>query len=545
MVGKTMDLYGLGSLKSKVMVDLRVENRSNPPALQAKILQSPSCKLPVGQVPVLRLPSIRSSASSIALRFLQNRLGAIVVVSAVLVIPCYWHSRIQAGDLGSHSYNAWLAHLIHRGQATGLYFASQWNNVVVDWALDGLGNWVGYGAAEKIVASAAALIFSWGAFAFIAAATGRAPWDLLPAIAMVTYGWTFQMGFMNYYVSIGLAFLILALIWRGGGWDYAIAAAMVPFVFFAHPIGFLWLIGATIYCKLSDRLTGRFRWMLLPMGFCAVAGVHFYISHQYRAFDPIRLRAVLFTGWDQLVLYSHVYRILGVVIFLAGSAIFVAGALAEWKTPEFWQRVRTPLELWIIAVFGAAMLWEGLSVPKYGMGVTFLPERVTSITAVLGLCVLGCVRLRRWQVAALAGCAAAFFALLYRDTAVLNRMENETVLLVRQLPPKTRVIETISPLPGSRVGAVHVLDRACIERCYAYSNYEPSTRQFRIRVNPGSTVVVADAASGLAMREGRYAAKPGDLPMFQVYQCDKSDLTKLCLRDLAAGQGTREASSQP
>jgi hypothetical protein len=27
-----------------------------------------------------------------------------------------------------------------------------------------------------------------------------------------------------------------------------------------------------------------------------------------------------------------------------------------------------------------------------------------------------------------------------------------------------------------------------------------------------------------------------DLPVKQIYQCDESDLTKLCIRDLAAGE---------
>ncbi|MGO9231695.1 MAG: hypothetical protein ACLQKA_21095, partial [Bryobacteraceae bacterium] len=43
-----------------------------------------------------------------------------VLASAVLLVPCFWQSRIQAGDLGSHIYNAWLAELIRQGRAPGL-----------------------------------------------------------------------------------------------------------------------------------------------------------------------------------------------------------------------------------------------------------------------------------------------------------------------------------------------------------------------------------------------------------------------------------------
>ena len=130
----------------------------------------------------------------------------IFVISVLLLLPCFWHKRIEAGDLASHTYNAWLAQLIERGQAPGLYIARQWSNVLVDVALLRLGNAVGLPAAEKIVVSVCVLTFFWGAFALISAATDRRPWVLAPGIAMIAYGWTFHMGFMNYYLSLGLAF---------------------------------------------------------------------------------------------------------------------------------------------------------------------------------------------------------------------------------------------------------------------------------------------------------------------------------------------------
>jgi len=138
-----------------------------------------------------------------ALKFVVDRWLPVLAISAVLLLPCFWHKRIEAGDLASHTYNAWLAQLIARGNAPGLYLVRQWNNVLVDLALAKLVNAVGFVAAEKIVVPACVLIFFWGAFAFIAAATRRPPWFLVPAIAMIAYGWTFQMGFMNYYLSLG------------------------------------------------------------------------------------------------------------------------------------------------------------------------------------------------------------------------------------------------------------------------------------------------------------------------------------------------------
>jgi len=50
-----------------------------------------------------------------AVRFVKARWLLITAVSAVLLVPCFWHMRIEAGDLASHTYNAWLAQLIEAG----------------------------------------------------------------------------------------------------------------------------------------------------------------------------------------------------------------------------------------------------------------------------------------------------------------------------------------------------------------------------------------------------------------------------------------------
>src|SRR5260370_17511616 len=159
--------------------------------------------------------SVSPSAGVIA--FLRQSKLRILFLSVVLVIPCVWHRRIEAGDLASHIYNAWLAQLIGKGQAPGLYIAKQWNNVLFDVALLRAANLVGMAAAQKIVVSACVLIFFWGVFAFVAAVTERPPWLLTPSIAILAYGYPFNMGFMHYYLSLWLACFGLAILWRGGG----------------------------------------------------------------------------------------------------------------------------------------------------------------------------------------------------------------------------------------------------------------------------------------------------------------------------------------
>src|SRR6202142_3384460 len=154
---------------------------------------------------------------SSGLQFVRAKKWTILVISFAMAVPCFWHRRIEAGDLGSHVYNAWLAQLIEKGQAPGLYLARQWNNVLFDWLMLHAANLFGFAAAEKIVVSLCVLIFFWGVFALLAAVSARMPWSLAPCIAILAYGYSFNMGFLNYYLSIGLASFSLDLLWRGKG----------------------------------------------------------------------------------------------------------------------------------------------------------------------------------------------------------------------------------------------------------------------------------------------------------------------------------------
>jgi hypothetical protein len=473
---------------------------------------------------------------------LRSRAVRVISISLVVLLPCFWHRRIEAGDLGSHTYNAWLAQLISRGQAPGLYIARQRTNILGDLLLAHGGSLLGWQAlgwqtAERIVVSVSVLIFFWGAFALIQAASLRAPWLLTPAIAMLAYGWTFQMGFLNYYLSLGLAFFAIALFWRGGGARAWLGATLLSgLALVAHPIGFLLLVGVSAYARFGEAIGARVRWLLFPIALISIAGVHFYVQSRYVTFDPVWRHFYLFTGPDQLVVFGHRYRLVALGFLLAIGCIVAAGVAAEFQKAEFWRTLRTPLDLGLLAIFATAMIWGGISISGYAMSLGFLPQRVSLISAVLVLCVLGCMRQCTWHLIGLSLCAAIFFLFLYQDTGTINRMEAHAENLLARLPRGTRVIATIWPPPGWRVGVEHIFDRACIERCFAYSNYEPSTKQFRIRANSGSPVVVADAAEGLAMREGTYVVKAEDLPLVQLYQCRPDDLTQFCLRDLSAGE---------
>ena len=459
-----------------------------------------------------------------------------LAISVLLILPCVWQKRIQAGDLASHTYNAWLTQLVSEGRAPGLFLVTQWNNVVIDLMLAKLGPVVGYGGAERITVATCVLVFFWGAFHLIGVASGRDPWRLVPALAMVAYGWTLQMGFLNYYLSLGLAFFALACLWQGGRGRWLTGLLLAVVSLLAHPIGFLWLIGTAAYVLVAGRIHTKHRWILFLAAIVGLCALHLFVSHYFKPHGAVGLQFYRYLGPDQLIIYGKRYRVIALAFLLLSGAIALEAWFRSKTKLDLLRRGQASLELWALSVLGIAMFWEGISISKYGIGLTFLPERLTSIVVVMLICVLSVAAPRTWHLVAMLLCASVFFRWMWQDMRTLNQMEDQVVSLVSSLPADTRVIQTIWPLPGHRVDADHIVDRACIGRCFSYADYEPSSLQFRIRVQPGSPIAVSSAVDGLAMREGRYLVRPTDPPLVEIYQCDKQDPTKLCLRKLVPGE---------
>ena len=64
---------------------------------------------------------------------------------------------------------------------------------------------------------------------------------------------------------------------------------------------------------------------------------------------------------------------------------------------------------------------------------------------------------------------------------------------VAALPAGHRVVSDIESIENSRMVIEHIVDRACIGRCFSYDNYEPPSALFRVRAAPGNSIVyVAD-----------------------------------------------------
>lgn len=458
-----------------------------------------------------------------------------IVLSAVILIPCFWHRHMEAGDLASHTYNAWLVQLIHRGEAPGLWLTHQWTNVLFDSLLSGCIRVFGFASGEKLAVSISVLVFIWGTSALVCAASRRLSWHLFPLLAMIAYGWTLEMGFFNYYISLGLACFGLAIFWRGLGWERWLPLLLLPLILAAHPLGAVWLAGAAIYIELAERLP---RLAHAGIFLAAAAGIvffHFYLPAHFDVSTQEKYPLYFFNGADQFVLFGRRYHLIEAAVIAFFLVCLVAAVLHHKCSPTNWTRFLIPIELYFLVELGVFLLPDGIRVRNNPAALALFTERITTISAVLICCALAALPPRKWQWAAWIIIAGVSFVFLYQDTGEINRMEAQVEKLVRTLPPDQRVMATILRPRGSRVLIQHILDHACIGHCFSYGNYEPASALFRVRARPGNPYVLTDFDLVASMEEGSYLVQPQDLPVYQVYQCSERG-TDLRIMPLEAGE---------
>jgi hypothetical protein len=476
--------------------------------------------------------------------FVRHHPSRILLISAAVLAPVFWHRNIAAGDLGSHLYNAWLAQLIRHGYAPGLWLAPRWNNVLFDYLLVGLGRFVTLHTSEKIAVSLAVLIFFWGAFAFICAATRRAPWLLCPAIAMFCYGYSFEMGFLNFYLSLGLAFFGIAIFWRGHARERLTTLVLAPLALLAHPLGFAWLVAASAYVVIAEAIPRRYQILLVAAAGVALFAARYYFWHH----DVVQARDdpfYFFNGSDQLLLFGPRYAIPEFALLIFIMCALAAAFFGRPRGKLSWARLAIPLQLYIIVVLAVVLLPDGIRFPQQPSALALLTERLTSVSAVLLCCILGTLQPRKWHLLACGAIAAIFFMFLYQDTRTINRMEAQVEQLVRTVPRNSRILATLKPpFPESRILVQHIADRACIGHCFSYGNYEPASGQFRVRTTPHNLYAMFSFDDAVNMEDGSYQLQSEDLPAYQVYQCTE-DQKQLCIRPLAGGEMNDDMGIHP
>lgn len=461
--------------------------------------------------------------------------GRYCAVSLAVLTPCFWQRRIQAGDLSSHIYNAWLAQLIGQGKAGGLTLVRQTYNVLFDMLLSALLGLFGPGPAQRIAVATAVLIFFWGAFALVWAVSRRgAPWAWTPCLAMLAYGWVFHMGLFNFYLSLGFVFWALAVArgWRQSKslWRWPVVSALLLVAFVAHPMPVVWAAGVLAYAAVARALAPRNRIILAGAALAALAVLgellNLFFKCQWASGQALGL-----AGVDQLWIFGVRYLPLAAaVLALWGCAFARVLETRGWRRTLMDER----LHLAILTAACVALMPSIVVLPSSGQAESLLIGRLSLAAAVLYCALAASSPLRNWQWAGMAAAAAIFFCFVYQDESALNRVEDRMERVVAQLPPGRRVVSALMDPNLRQFALLHVIDRACLGRCFSYANYEPSVGQFRIRAERQNGIVTADFRDSWAMQAGGYVVQPHDLPLYRIDLCG-SGSGDLCAAPVAAG----------
>lgn len=477
-----------------------------------------------------------------------------ILISAALLIPCFWQPIVSAYDLQSHLYNAWLATLIENGSIHGLWIGHQSTNVLIDILLSWLVRAFGVSVAERVVCSAIVLIFFWGAFRFITAVRGKPSYWLAPWLAIFAYGYVFQLGLLNYYTACGIVFWVLAAFWeRGIGWWCIAAIPLLFLAILAHPIPVLWLIGIVAYCWIARRIRTRLQIVLFLVFVTMLISIRLIVATMYMS-GWTREQLIFASGIDQVLLYGWDYLPVAIVLLLfcvillfnsenRGSTLTAVSAQAYYLTA--------------IAII---VIPTAIRSSTYGPAASRIADRLSLLAAVLLLALLSHSPFRRWHLyAGLAG-AAFFFAALYHDVGVHARAEANIASMVAFVPDGARVVQLMGYQPQggesvagpqagrltrlghrlvalccSRLSANHLLSRACVGHCFDFANYEASTGQFRIHAEPGNPAVMPTFFDVGSIAVGNYVIKPSYLPLYGLIRCGPGKADSM-LRPLAAGE---------
>ncbi|MGO9863375.1 MAG: hypothetical protein ACLPLR_07180 [Terriglobales bacterium] len=305
------------------------------------------------------------------------------------------------------------------------------------------------------------------------------------------------------------------------------------------------VVGA--YLVLAERLPLRHHAYLFVASALLLLGIYFFIRIHFSGgragwrFEP----PFVHDGTDQFLLYGSRYMLPARLFRAFAWGCLLVEVMRRRHTARWWSPFVLPAELYALALLAAALLPSGINaraLDKMGfLSIGFLTERLTSVSAILIFCLLGAMKPRQWHLVGFGIIAVLFFFFLYNDTAAINRMEAQLESKIGEIPSGSRVVATILTFPA-RVSTNHIVDRACIGRCFSYRNYEASAGQFRVRATPGNAFVMADPQSAFAAQTGNYVVRASDLPLFEVYQCDSS-MTTLSVRKLAVGDKTTRTTS--
>jgi hypothetical protein len=472
-------------------------------------------------------------------RLQRGPVAAFVLLSLTILAPCFWQPQIEATDLPSHLYNAWLYLLVRAGKLPGLSLAHQHTNILADILLQHALSWLGPWWASHLLAAVSVLVFFWGIFHFVAALTRRQPWHLTPLIAMLAYGAVFRLGFLNFYLSLGLCLWAGALALGRRPLYGLLALVLFALAVLAHPMPPGWLLLFLAYLLLARHLSAGHRPLLFALAASAILAARLLLQYRFATVWPsISLLAPdtwIPLGEDQMLIYGQKYG----YVCLALLSLWLWWILRLFRTKAPAAVLDDALfHLLLLSALASLLCPAAMALALYRTPASFLTVRASLLTAIPLCAVFAQVKPSKVEKAALAAIAVFFFSFAYVDERAINRLEARLQDFVAKLPPGKRLVAVLHEKSVISIPPfTHILDRACIGHCFDYANYEPSTGQFRIRATqPNAYVLSAPIAA--QWEAGLYTLSPHDPPLYQIHLCDRKAL-RFCESPLRQGQTVR------
>jgi hypothetical protein len=298
----------------------------------------------------------------------------------------------------------------------------------------------------------------------------------------------------------------------------------------AHPLPVVWAIGTAAYVTVASRIQSPRRPLLLLVGLVTLGTARYILIHRY-AYSWSLDQITFINGANQVTLFGMKYMLpfTGLVLIWA---MLLLRLIKRHGLAHLFSTI--PFQVWILNATAVLLMPDRLLFPQFGQPLGFIAERLSLAAGLVMCAALAAAPTARLARIALISVAILFFGFLYSDDRDLNRFEDRMDLGVSRLPPGQRVV---SSLPDNSLRSLclhHDLDRACIGHCYSYANYEPPSRQFRIRARPANGIVLDDADFDAVVR-GTYRVQTHDLPLYLVYPCG-SDFQDVCSRPLQVGE---------
>lgn len=451
----------------------------------------------------------------------------LIAASLALLIPCFWLPRIHAGDLSSHIYNAWLAGLVQQGGEPGLVVEWRWTNALFDRLLQLLLPWVGPDWTQRLCAALSVQVFFFGAFLWLRQVS-RGIWCVGPLLVMLAYGRLFHLGFFNYYLSLGLAFWALCF-FRMPGWRRCLSPLLFLLAAHASILGTVTVVVWDVTLFLLTRARPRRRLILTA----SLAGL-ILLGRSLLVLlvkPDTSIPPSDYLGAGHFVLYGSEFRLLAGATF----SVLLLALVLRWERSS-WRRVILDPWVHLLLLAGITCLvvpW-GLWLPGYRNSLSLLDLRF-SFFALLAILVLASrTQAPRLLLAASACLALAYFTALHLRLKEVDAIEVRVKTAVQQIPVGSRVVSSLRVRqPVDPV--IHIIDRACIQRCFSYGNYEPASWAFMLSAVRPSRWAQFDPVKADAIGAGTYRIERYDLPLYLVYASDSS-ASRILVRPLSEGE---------